>query len=247
VSPEAIALLAASALFAGTVDAIAGGGGLVTVPALMFAGLPADVALATNKGQSVWGSIAAAIAFWRAGRVDRKLAVIAFPLAFVGGTVGSRLLLLVSNDALRPVVLVMLIASAVVLAVRRPTGTESSERRPNVALIVALVIGTYDGFFGPGTGTFLIVCFVTWCGRTLVDASADAKVVNVGSNLGALVTFILSGRVDWNVALPMAAAQLVGGMLGARFAMAGGARVVRIVVLVVSGALVVKLGWDLLH
>ncbi|HEV7557699.1 MAG TPA: TSUP family transporter, partial [Kofleriaceae bacterium] len=170
----------------------------------------------------------------------------AFPLAFVGGTVGSRLLLEVSNEALRPVVLVMLIAAAVVLAVRRPTGTESSERRPTVAVLVALAIGTYDGFFGPGTGTFLIVCFVTWCGRTLVDASADAKVINVGSNLGALVTFILADRVAWAVALPMAVAQLCGGMLGARFAMAGGARVVRIVVLLVSGALVVKLGYDLL-
>jgi uncharacterized membrane protein YfcA len=246
VSAEAIALLTAAALFAGTVDAIAGGGGLVTVPALMFAGLPADVALGTNKGQSVWGSIAAAISFWRAGRIDRKLAVVAFPLAFVGGTIGSRLLLEVSNEALRPVVIALLVVAAVVLAVRRPTGTETSERRPTVALLVALAIGTYDGFFGPGTGTFLIVCFVTWCGRTLVDASADAKIVNVGSNLGGLVTFIVSGRVAWEAALPMAVAQLVGGMLGARFAMAGGARVVRLVVLVVCGALVAKLGWDLL-
>lgn len=245
-SASTIVLLTASALFAGTVDAIAGGGGLVTVPALMFAGFPADVALATNKGQSVWGSIAATIAFWRAGRIDRKLALVGFPLAFAGGTIGSRLLLEVSNETLRPVVLVMLVVAAIVLAVRRPTGVESSERRPTVALLVALAIGTYDGFFGPGTGTFLIVCFVTWCGRTLVDASADAKLVNVASNLGALVTFILSGRVAWQAALPMGAAQLCGGFLGARFVMAGGARVVRIAVLVVSGALVVKLAWDLL-
>ena len=235
-SIEVIALLTLAALFAGTVDAIAGGGGLVTVPAFLAAGLPADLALGTNKGQSVWGSLAATIAFWRAGRIDRRLAMWSFPLAVLGGTIGSRLLLLVSNEVLRPVV----------LAVKKPTGTEHSPRRPAVFLIAALVLGTYDGFFGPGVGTFLIVTFVSWCGRTLVDASADAKVINFGSNVGALVTLALADRVEWRVALPMAVAQLCGGMLGAHVTMAGGARLVRIVVLCVSGALVARIAYQLI-
>ena len=245
-SIEVIALLTLAALFAGTVDAIAGGGGLVTVPAFLAAGLPADLALGTNKGQSVWGSLAATIAFWRAGRIDRRLAMWSFPLAVLGGTIGSRLLLLVSNEVLRPVVLAMLVAAAIVLAVKKPTGTEHSPRRPAVFLIAALVLGTYDGFFGPGVGTFLIVTFVSWCGRTLVDASADAKVVNFGSNVGALVTLALADRVEWRVALPMAVAQLCGGMLGAHVTMAGGARLVRIVVLCVSGALVARIAYQLI-
>jgi uncharacterized membrane protein YfcA len=244
---ETLVLLAAAALFAGTVDAIAGGGGLVTVPALMAAGLTADVAIATNKGQSVWGSLAAAIAFWRAGRVDRRLAAFALPLAFAGAVIGSRLVLAVDKQALRPVVIAMLVGAAVVLAVKPPTGGETGARRPGIAALLAFVLGVYDGFFGPGVGTFLIVGFVAWCGRGLVEASADAKVVNVASNAGALVTFVLGDVIVWEVALAMAVAQLCGGMLGARLAMRGGARVVRIVVLVVSGALVVKLAFDLIN
>jgi hypothetical protein len=246
VSAQAIALLSMAALFAGTVDAIAGGGGLVTLPALMYAGLPPDLAIATNKGQSVWGSTAAAIAFWRAGRVDKRMALALFPLALAGGVAGSRLLLELSNEALRPIVLVMLVGAAIVLVVNKPTGTETSPRRPLVAALVAVAIGTYDGFFGPGTGTFLIVSFVTWCGRNLVDASADAKVVNVASNIGALTTLVLADRVVWSVALPMAAASCIGGVLGARVAMAGGTRVVRMAVVVVSGALVARLVYQLI-
>jgi uncharacterized membrane protein YfcA len=247
VSVETIVLLAAAALFAGTVDAIAGGGGLVTVPALMAAGLPADVALGTNKAQSVWGSLAAAIAFWRAGRVDRRVAAIALPLAFAGATLGSRIVLAIDTDALDGIVIALLVGAAIVVAVKTPTGTESSPRRPALAAVLAFVIGLYDGFFGPGTGTFLIVGFVTWCGRGLVEASADAKVVNVASNVGALVTFVLGGLVMWEAALAMALAQLFGGMLGAKLAMRGGARVVRIAVLAVSGALVVKLAVGLVR
>lgn len=246
--PATIVLLACAAFGAGTVDAIAGGGGLITVPALLAAGLPAHLALGTNKGQSTWGSGAALVTFWRAGRVDRRQALFAFPLALVGSYGGARLVLWISPAALRPVIIAMLIGAAALLVIKKPTRDDDAGKPHwGIAAALALVIGAYDGFFGPGTGTFLIVGFVALCGRSLVHASADAKVVNFAANLAALITFAREGVVVWEVALPMAFGQLCGGMLGARLAMRGGARVVRIMVLAVSGALIAKLGWDLLR
>ena len=243
-----VVALVVAAFGSGVVDAIAGGGGLITVPALMAAGLPTHLALGTNKGQSMWGSGAAMITFWRAGRVDRTQALFAFPLGLAGSLLGARLVLSISNDALRPVVIAMLIGAAVLLVVKKPTrDEETGESRRPIAAILALVIGAYDGFFGPGTGTFLIVGFVALCGRSLVNASADAKVVNFASNLAAVSMFALDDSVVWEIALPMAAGQLLGAIVGARLAMRGGARIVRAMVLVVSGALIVKLGLDLLR
>jgi uncharacterized protein len=243
-----VVALAFAAFFAGTVDAIAGGGGLITVPALLAAGLPPQLALGTNKGSSVWGSGSASVAFWRAGRIDRKQAAFAFPLGFIGSLIGANLVLGISKDALRPVVIAMLIFAAVVMVVKKPTRIDDADvpRRRPVAALLAFVIGAYDGFFGPGTGTFLIVGFVALCGRSLVHASADAKVVNLASNLAAVLMFAHAGTIDWSVALPMAVGQLLGGIVGTHFALRGGARVVRIMVLLVSGALIVKLAYGLI-
>ena len=241
-----IAALAIAALFAGTVDAIAGGGGLITVPALRIAGLPAHLALGTNKGQSMWGALAATIAFWRADRVDRRQALLTFPLGLAGSFAGANLQLLVSNRVLEPVVIAMLIGAAVLLVVRKPMReADVPAPRWEIAALLAFVIAAYDGFFGPGTGTFLIVGFVALCGRSLVHASADAKVVNLASNLAAAATFAHAGTIAWDIALPMAVGQLVGGFIGTHLALRGGARVVRICVLVVSGALIAKLVFDL--
>lgn len=242
-------MLAVTALFAGTVDAIAGGGGLITVPALLMAGLPPHVALGTNKGQSVFGSASSLLAFWRAGRVDRAQALFAFPLGFVGSLAGAQLVLLIDKDALRPVVIALLLGAALLLVVRKPQRSEDAvavARRRWIAALLALVIGAYDGFFGPGTGTFLIVGFVALCGRSLLHATADAKVVNFASNLAAVVTFAGHGTIVFEIALPMAVGQVVGGLLGARLAIKGGARLIRAMVLVVSAALIAKLAWDLI-
>ena len=242
-----ILLLALASLFAGTVDAIAGGGGLVTVPALLAAGLNPLTALGTNKGQSVWGSASALVAFWRADRVDRKQARYAFPLGFVGSLAGVTAVQHLSNTALKPIVLALLVGASVLLVVKKPmreAEAPGSVRWWAVGLL-ALVVGGYDGFFGPGTGTFLIVGFVALCGRSLVHASADAKVVNFAANLAAFLMYAHAGLVIWEISLPMAAAQLAGGMLGAHFAIKGGSRVVRILVLLVSSVLIAKLAFGL--
>lgn len=242
-----LTLLVIAAFGAGTVDAIAGGGGLITVPVLVATGLPIHTALGTNKGQSVWGSGAAAITFWRAGRLDLRKARWTFPLGLAGSTLGVLAVLQVSPSALRPLVIVLLIAATVLLLIKKPGAgvAPPPRRRLMIAAALAFVIGAYDGFFGPGTGTFLIVGFVALCGDAPTSATADAKVVNFASNLAALTMFAIQGDVVWRIALPMAAAQLCGGILGARLAVRGGARLVRGMVVAVSGALVIKLARDL--
>ena len=241
-----VGLLVVVAFFAGVVDAIAGGGGLITLPALMSTGLTEHVALATNKGQSVWGAGAAMIAFWRGGRVDRRQATVTFPLAMVGAIAGASLQLWVRPEVLRPIVIAMLALAVPLVFVDKPARAHDGERRLPVAAALALVLGAYDGFFGPGTGTFLIVGFIALRGKRPVGATADAKVVNFASNLASLATLAYAGNVVWSVALPMAGGQLAGGLLGARLAIRGGAWLVRGAVVVVAAALVAKLAWQLL-
>ena len=242
-----IALVVAG-LGAGIADGIAGGGGLITVPALLASGLPPHLALGTNKAQSMWGTLAALVTFWRAGRVDARAAVRNFPLAFAGSMLGVTLVLHLAPGALRPVVIALLIVAAVLMLLRKPSRDEDAlhPRYLWIAAALSLGIGCYDGFFGPGTGTFLIVGFIVLCGRSISGATADAKVVNFASNVAAAGSFAVAGKVVWSIALPMAVAQLIGGFIGARLAIYRGAILVRTMVLVVSSTLVLKLGYDLL-
>jgi uncharacterized membrane protein YfcA len=246
-----IALLALAALGAGLVDAIGGGGGLVTLPALLAAGLPAPLAIGTNKGQSVFGSLAALLRYAHAGLVDRRRARVGFPSGLAGSLAGAALVLFVPPAALRPMVLVLLVVVAVALALRPSVPEPHRPRAPRhpqaLAAVVAFGIGAYDGFFGPGTGAFLIVAFVWLFGARMQEATADAKVVNFASNLAALTVFATRGTVIWRVALPMAAAQLAGGFIGAHLAVKRGDRLVRVVVLAVVLGLVAKVAVDLVR
>jgi uncharacterized membrane protein YfcA len=230
-------------------DAVGGGGGLVTVPALLAAGLPPHLALGTNKGQSVFGSFASLARYSHAGLVDRGAALYAFPLAVAGSAAGVALALALRPEVLRPLVLVLLIAAAViVLAARPPTNSRPAvpaRRARAVWALAALLIGAYDGFFGPGTGTFLILVSVALLHQPLSRATADAKVVNFGSNLAAVAFFASRGAVLWSVALPMAGAQLLGGFLGAHLAVRRGDRFIRAVVVAIVFALVIKIARDI--
>jgi uncharacterized membrane protein YfcA len=245
-----VAALCGAALFAGAMDAISGGGGLVTVPAFLAMGMPPHVALGTNKGQSWVGSLAAIVRYSHAGLVDKRAARFALPLSLVGSAAGAMLALLVPPNVLRPVVLALLVVAAAIVATARPPAnpaatTRGTRRADMIWAAAALGIGAYDGFFGPGTGTFLILVAVALLHRPLTRATADAKIVNFGSNFAAMVTFASRGAVLWNVALPMAGAQLLGGFLGAHLAVRRGDRFIRAVVLVVVLALVVKIARDI--
>jgi len=244
-----IALLTAIALVAGTVDAIAGGGGLLSLPALLWSGLPPHLAIATTKGQAVFGSFAAIVGFARGGMIDWARARVTVPLAMAGSWVGARLVLALSPAALRPLVIALLAGAAILIGLRRAS-TRAADSPPlrfarPIAAGIALVLGAYDGFFGPGTGTFLIAAFAGLLGGGLTRASADAKVVNFSSNLAAVAVFASRGVVVWRIALPMAAAQLAGGWLGAHLALRGGDTLVRRIAVAVALALAAKLALDL--
>ena len=248
ISISAIALLALAAFCAGLVDAIAGGGGLITLPSLLAAGLPPHLALGTNKGQAVFGAIASAVTFWRRKGIDVHRAPIAFACGFAGAILGALIQLALEPRVLRPVVLVLLVSAAVVVAWPRKVDPSKHRLSVHAALygaIASLAIGTYDGFFGPGTGTLLIVAFVLIYGESLTRASGNAKVVNLASNLSAVSLFAYRGTILWRIALPMAAANALGAFVGTHLAVKNGDRFVRVVVLVVVAALVVKLGYDL--
>ncbi|MBL8924172.1 MAG: TSUP family transporter [Myxococcaceae bacterium] len=244
-----IAVLTVVAFVAGLIDAIAGGGGLLTVPALLTAGLPPHLVFGTNKGSAVFGSGAAFLRFARAGLIDGARARWLFPLGVLGSLGGAALLLLVDPKVLKPLVLVLLVVAGVIVAFVRPAkGAESSPPPPGAMLragLIALAIGAYDGFFGPGTGTFLIIAFVTVLHLTLQQASANAKVVNFASNLAAMALFVARDLVVWKISIPMAVGQFAGGTVGAHLAVKGGDRLVRRVVLGVVLALVARLGYDL--
>lgn len=252
-----LAALVLAAFIAGFIDAIAGGGGLVTVPALLVAVPDARVALGTNKGQSVFGALAALAAFWRSGRVDRPRALPTFVAASAGALAGARLVLALDPAAIRPLVLGLLLAAAASFALRgrsRATTATKASALPVAAahplaasIAIGFVLGAYDGFFGPGTGTFLIAAYAAVFGDELTRATANAKVANFASNLSSVAAFALAGKLRYDLALPMAAAQLLGGWLGARSAIRGGERLVRAAVLLVTGALIVRLAYQLIQ
>lgn len=240
--------LAAVALAAGVVDAIAGGGGLLTLPALLLTGLPVPAAVGTNKGQAVFGSGSALLTFWHAGRIDPRRVPALFLSGFMGSLLGAHLVTLLAPAVLRPVVLALLVVVATVLALQPRIGQSPRPVDGPLALRAMLIgagIGCYDGFFGPGTGTFLILAQVAWLGDDMTRASAHAKIVNFSSNLAAMLLLHSKGLVHWDLAVPMAVAQTAGSIVGARLAVGGGDRLVRKVVLVVVALLVAKLTWDL--
>jgi uncharacterized membrane protein YfcA len=242
-----LVVLSGTAFIAGLVDAIAGGGGLFTVPALLAAGLPPGLALATNKGQSAPGTLAACFTFFRRGGLDRARAPLGFALAFVGSLLGARLLLALRPEPLRPVIAVLLLFALSILLLRSRIHVRTTPlAHPKLTLaLIALSLGTYDGFFGPGVGSLLIILFVTLFGDSPLRASGNAKVVNLGSNLAAFLLFSWRSAIWWQVALPMALSNMAGARLGARLALRQGDRFVQVVVTVIVLAVVAKLLFDM--
>ena len=239
------AALTAVAAVAGCVDAIAGGGGLLTLPALLTAGVPAPLALGTNKGQSVFGSGAATLGFARAGKLTLRRSLPSVAAGFAGSRAGAAAVSQLDTAALKPLIIVLLCVAAVLVLVPRPTTARAPTRPLLTATAIALTVGAYDGFFGPGTGTLLIVGYLWLLGEAADAASANAKVVNFASNLAAVAWFGAHGAIVWSVSLPMAAGQFVGALVGAHVVLRRGGGVVRVAAVAVALALVAKLTWGL--
>lgn len=244
VSVEVLVLLFAVACAAGFVDSIAGGGGLLTVPALLAAGLGPTAALATNKVQSSFGAASATHNYTRRGAVRPRDLLPAVATTFVGAAAGTTLVQRVDPAFLETLLPFLLLAIAVYFLVRPDAGAVSRAARVGpgpFAATAAPAIGFYDGFFGPGTGSFFALSFVTLRGHDLTRATAHTKVLNLTSNLAAVLFFAMGGAPVWAVGLAMAAGQFVGARLGSNLVMARGSRLVRPLLVVVSVAISVRL------
>ena len=252
-SLEVIALLGLAGFLAGWVDAVVGGGGLIQLPALLLGvpgATPAQV-LATNKFGSIWGTGTSAVTYYRRVRPDLRTALPMAGVAYVGAVVGALIGLHIPKTAFYPIILVMLIAVGAYTLFKPQLGEAtvlrfSGHRHTVFAMLTGFVIGVYDGALGPGTGSFLVFALVGLMGYAFLEASAKAKIANFATNLGALTVFIPGGHVMWAVGAVMASTNLLGGYVGARTAGARGSRFVRIVVIVVVGAFIVRIGGDLL-
>jgi uncharacterized protein len=246
-----VALLVLAAFAAGWVDAVVGGGGLIQLPALLLVpGMPTVSALATNKLSSAMGTATSAATYYRRVRPGLATALPTALVAAVGSALGALSAASVPDGVLEPVILVALVLVAGYTILRPTFGEEtvlrfSGHRHTVVAALTGAVIGFYDGIAGPGTGAFLVFALVGLLGLAFLEASATAKIINLATNIGALVVFALHGSVLWVLGLTMGLANLAGGYLGARTAVSGGSRFVRIVFLVVVGVLIVRLAWQI--
>ena len=244
----ALFLLAAS-FFAGFIDSIAGGGGLIQLPALLI-GLPksetAEV-LGTNKLSAVFGTTTAAALYRKQIKPDPKVLIAMGVPAFVGSAGGAVLASKIPTSSMRPMVLVLLIVVAIYTWFKPDLGKFENirhlpKRRVQIAAFAGVVIGFYDGIFGPGTGSFLMLILVASLGYAFITASAIAKVVNVATNVGAIMVFGINGAVIWQIGIILGVANISGALLGARLAIKGGSTLVRKVFLIVTVALIVKVG-----
>lgn len=241
---QLLAILFAVALIAGFIDSIAGGGGLLTVPTLLAVGIPPANALATNKLQSCGGSFSASLYFVRQRMVNLKEIKLSIALAFVGSLLGSYLILKINADYLRLLLPILTISVGLYFLLCPKIGEQDRNRRlseQQFAILVAMIIGFYDGFFGPGAGSFYALGYVTLAGFNLTKATAHTKVLNFTSNLAGLLFFIISGKVFWIIGLVMLVGQFIGARLGAKMVISKGKKLIRPMLIIVSCVMSIKL------
>lgn len=240
-----VALICVGVFVAGIVDAIGGGGGLITVPVYLLAGLPTHLALGTNKLASCLGTTASTSKYIRSGCVNWLLAIPSVALALLGAHLGTRLQLLVNETVLRYVLIAVLFAAAAVMLKRKPLPETPGDIAPwkqrTIVWGASFVIGMYDGFYGPGTGTFLLIVFCRLAKMDLRTASGNVKIVNLSSNLGALLTALLAKSVLVPLGLIAAVFSFAGNLIGANLLLKNGAKLVKPVILAVLGLLLLRL------
>ncbi|WP_255572617.1 sulfite exporter TauE/SafE family protein [Leucobacter tenebrionis] len=245
-----LVLLLAAAFAAGWIDAVVGGGGLLQLPALLLVpGITPVQALATNKLASVFGTATSSATYYRKVRPSLRTALPMAGIALLGAFGGASVAAFLPATLFKPIIVIALVAVALITLFKPALGAVtrlkySGRRHVVIAGATGAAIGFYDGVLGPGTGTFLVIALVGLLGYDFLQASAKAKIVNFATNAGALLFFIPLGAVLWPLGLLMGAANIAGSFLGSRMAIAGGARFVRVLFLVVVGVLIVKLGFD---
>ncbi|WP_165312209.1 TSUP family transporter [Vibrio ziniensis] len=247
VSFEVLAILFFVAGAAGFIDAMAGGGGLLTLPALLAAGVPPTQALATNKLQSSFGSFSASLYFVRRGIVNLKEMRLAILCTFIGAAIGAELVQQFDASLLTSLIPLLLVGISLYFLFARQTKADSGKRplsESAFAFSVGSCVGFYDGFFGPGTGSIFTVCFVVLGHFSLVDATARTKILNFTSNIAALLFFVIAGLPIWKLGLVMACGQFFGARLGAKVVITKGQKWIRPLVILMSMLMATKLLWQ---
>lgn len=237
---------------AGFIDSIAGGGGLISVPAYLAAGIPPHHALANNKFSSTWGTLVSAVRYFRNGLMDLPVAALAAAGALAGSFLGTRLVLGMDPSFLNYVLIVLVPTVAVIVLLNKKMGMETQTLavprsvRLGVGALIGLGVGFYDGFFGPGTGMFMILLFTAALKYDFATANGNTKAANLASNISSLVTFMVFGKVQFALAIPAAVAGIAGNILGSRLVIKNGSKVVRPFFILALALLFVKIVYDLI-
>jgi len=238
---------------AGLIDSIAGGGGLLSLPAYMAAGLPPHFVLGNNKFSSSFGTFFATLRYHQHGLIDVRVALLSAFFALIGSFLGSSAVLLLRPDFLRILLIIMIPLVAAITLANPSIGKEnhshrqSRQRKYMLAAIAALFLGFYDGFFGPGMGMFLILFFTLALKYDFVTANANTKVVNLASNVAAVITFMLNGKIIYAIGIPAACAGIAGNLLGAKLVIKRGSSIIRPIFILALVLLLLKIIFDLLR
>jgi hypothetical protein len=244
-------LLCLAAFLAGFVDAIVGGGGLIQLPAalVILPSFPVASVIGSLKIPAFSGTAIAAWQYSKKVSINWKLIAVICTIAFFASYTGSYLLTHVSNAFMKPVLLIVLTAVAIYTYTKKDFGQReekgiSVKKQLQTGIFISLIIGFYDGFIGPGAGSFLMLAFIAFLHFDFLHASAHAKLVNLATNLGSVTLFIVKGKIIWGIALPMAVANMAGGFVGAKLAIAKGNKFIRVFFLVVIIGILIRFCWD---
>lgn len=246
-----VGILIVLGFLAGFIDSAVGGGGLISLPALLFVGLPPALALGTNKLAGTMGAVTSAVSFLKSGKIEFSLVKFLVPLSLLGSIAGASLVHFMPSAFLRPLVIVMLIAVTIYTLFKRDIGRESryvraGKKALTAACLTAAALGFYDGFFGPGTGSFLIIAFL-FMGFDFIESAGNAKALNLASNIGALSTFAILGAIVYAYGLVLGAAMMIGAVVGSQFAIRKGVAFIRPIYICVTFVMIGKQVWTALH
>ncbi len=246
-----ILLLCIAAFAAGFVDAIVGGGGLIQTPMglILLPQLPVSSVIGSLKIPAFSGTAFAAAQYVKKVIINWKLLLPMMAVAMLASFAGSNLLTMVHNDFMKPVLLVVLSLVAIYTFIKKDFGQHKEKSLSPAlnffySLLISIVIGFYDGFIGPGAGSFLVLAFVALMGYDFLHASANAKMVNLATNFGSILLFVLKGKIIWAVAIPMALCNAAGGFIGAKLAINKGNKFIRIFFLIIVSGTLIKFGYD---
>lgn len=250
-STDMLVFLIIAGFVSAFIDSVVGGGGLISLPALLLTGLPPGIALGTNKMASVMGSFTSTLAFMRSGKINYNLIKYLFPISLVSSALGVYVVQQIPSHFLKPLVVVLLIAVTIYSLLKKDWGDESTYTgiTPKIAIlssIATFALGFYDGFFGPGAGSFFLFAFLM-IGFDFITAAGNARALNFASNIAAVISFGIAGSINYHYSIPMGIAMIAGALAGSRLAITKGAAYVRPLFITVTTLLVSKQLWDILH